>query len=98
MITRILVILFVLYGVTACQKIHFVNGDADIRVDSTEWHHVGVFGIMELSRPIDFQERCEGDWNSITSKATFVDWLAGSVDNLVGLDIWQPWTVQYSCK
>jgi hypothetical protein len=70
------------------------------------WYHHAIFSIAELSNPLQTGIECSGlDWNQITTEVTFWDFVAGLVDNAllynassVGLDLWSPWSIEYSCR
>lgn len=88
-------------AMSACSTIHFTNGQKPAGKQTMEqWHHTFVFGLVEGSSPIDLKTACkDGDWNQVTTKVTFMNGLAGMVDGLlIGVDLWQPWTAQYTCS
>lgn len=84
-----------------CSTIHFQNGQGTAKpYKNSEWHHTVAFGLMELSDAVDLDERCRGtEWDTVTTERTFINGLAGMVDELiVGVDLWEPWTVEYTCR
>ncbi len=84
-----------------CSTIHFQNGQSSMpREKASEWHHTGIFTLVEFSDPVDLNDRCRGkSWDTVTTKRTFINGLAGSIDSiLIGVDLWEPWTVEYSCR
>jgi len=63
------------------------------------------FSLVEVSAPVDLKQRCSGkEWVRITTERSFVNGLVGGLDaqalhvGVVGIDIWDPWTVAYECK
>lgn len=96
----------------ACSTISFTNGPVDANVSlgsESNWHHNMWFSLYEASDPVDLKQRCVGrDWVRITTHKSFFNGLAGGIDSavlglrvggvIVGIDIWDPWTVAYECK
>ena len=93
---------------TNCSVMHFKNGSApsDNEVRE-EWHHNAALSLLELSAPVDLTKRCtEGKWSVVTTKVTFLNALAGSVDEAVtagltkgfGINLWDPQTVEWECS
>ena len=84
-----------------CSTIQFQNGPStQPREISNEWHHIAAFSLMEVSDPVDLTDRCNGKaWDTVTTERTFINGLAGMIDSLIiGVDLWEPWTVEYSCR
>ncbi|MBI4598442.1 MAG: hypothetical protein HY737_08600 [Candidatus Omnitrophica bacterium] len=84
-----------------CSTIHFQNGqDAATPETNSEWHHTVAFSLVEASDPVDLHDRCNGKpWHDVMVERSFLNGLAGSIDSLiVGVDLWEPWTVEYSCR
>lgn len=80
---------FVLFN-SGCSTMVFVNGTSGDQgragpvaaLENEEWHHDGVFGLVEFSPPVDLQNRCNGsDWKSVKIEKTFVNGLASAVVN-----------------
>jgi hypothetical protein len=93
---------------SGCSVMHFQNGAVEPSGRAIEkWHHNVAFSLMELGAPIDMKKLCPesaGKWSMITTKETFITGLAGGVDNAVtsaftgvGIDIWDPQMVEYTC-
>jgi hypothetical protein len=80
--------------------------DAASSVRYRRWYHHAIFSIAELSNPLQTGLECSGlEWNQITTEVTFLDFVAGLADNLLlynassmGLDLWSPWSIEYSCR
>ena len=70
------------------------------------WYHHAIFQIAELSNPVELDDVCYGlEWNQVTTESTLTDALFGTIDNLLlinassaFLDLWTPWSVEYSCR
>ena len=70
------------------------------------WYHHAIFQIAELSNPLEIASVCRGlDWNQVTTEVTPFDAIMGLADNALlfnassaGLDLWSPWSIEYSCK
>lgn len=98
--------MLVAVAASGCSTMHFNNGPGQVPTDTqSEWHHTAVMSLWEVSSPVDMKERCKGkDWTVVTTERSFSNMLVGSVDNVLlafkatGLDLWSPWTVEYSCK
>jgi hypothetical protein len=70
------------------------------------WYHHAIFQVAELSNPVETSKVCRGlKWNQITTEVTPFDAFVGLLDNALlfnassaGLDLWSPWSVEYSCR
>jgi len=92
-----------LLGMTSgCSTMHFNNGDVPSSpTTQSEWHHNAVASLVEVSSPVDLKSRCNGNnWSEVTTETSFVNGLAGAVGNgiLLGLPVWNPMTVEYTCS
>ncbi len=71
-----------------------------------KWYHHGIFSIAEISNPLEIGQACIGqEWNQVTTEVTPLDALLGLADNALllhansaGLDLWSPWSIEYSCR
>jgi hypothetical protein len=62
--------------------------------------------FAEISNPLEISQVCTGlDWNKVTTEVTPFDVVMGLVDNAIfisaasiGIDLWSPWSIEYSCK
>lgn len=71
-----------------------------------KWYHHGIMQIAEISNPLETSLVCSGlDWNQVTTEVTPFDALVGLLDNVAlwpassaGLDLWSPWSIEYSCR
>jgi len=105
-IQKAIVCVVVVAAASGCSTMHFNNGPGQVSTDTqSEWHRTAVMSLWEVSSPVDMKQRCNGnDWTVVTTERSFSNVLLGSVDNIllvtktVGLDLWSPWRVEYSCK
>ncbi|GEM_PF-328461 len=91
---------------SGCSVMHFKNGEVESAGPlHEEWHHNGIFTLVEFSPPVDLAGRCPGrNWSVITTKLSFVTGLVGGIDQAVtglvipgGLDLWSPQDVEWYC-
>ncbi len=84
----------------------FRNYDASSSIRFRKWYHHAILQIAELSNPLETSQVCVGlDWNQVTTEVTPFDAFAGLLDNALlwnaasaGLDLWSPWSIEYSCR
>lgn len=98
---KLMAVLLAAAGLSACSTIHFKNGaQAANKAAYEEWHHNAAFSLVEISQPIDLAAKCNGkNWTEVTTQKTFLNGLAGSIDTIiVGVDLWEPYTVTYTCS
>ncbi len=95
--TRFLLLLFCLLP-SACSTMNFVNGPKmDETVIREQWHHLGINGLIEFSKPMDVVYNCANQqWDSVTVERTFFTGLA-SVSSPY-LSIYTPWAIVYECR
>lgn len=80
--------------------------DAASSVRYRRWYHHAIFSLAEVSNPLELKVDCSGlEWNQITTEVTPTDFLFGLTDNLLlynanswALDLWSPWSIEYSCR
>jgi hypothetical protein len=73
--------------------------------ESSLYHH-GILSLIEISNPLELDLICTGYvWNRVTTEVTPVDLILGTIDNVVlahfssaGIDLWSPWSIEYSCR
>lgn len=71
-----------------------------------KWYHHTALQIAEFSNPLEISLVCSGlEWNQVTTEVTPFDAFVGLIDNLMlwpassaGLDLWSPWSIEYSCR
>ncbi|MFT7185557.1 MAG: hypothetical protein ACI84K_000937 [Pseudohongiellaceae bacterium] len=71
-----------------------------------KWYHHTLYQFAEISNPLETNLVCTGlDWNQVTTEITPFDAIMGLLDNAIfisaasiGIDLWSPWSIEYSCK
>ncbi|OFZ72681.1 MAG: hypothetical protein A3K03_06300 [Bdellovibrionales bacterium RIFOXYD1_FULL_44_7] len=93
---NILFFVSIVFGVSGCATMYFHNGDAKKDVAyMNEWHHDGVFRLVEFSPPVDLAQRCEKEtWKTIKIEQTFVQGLVQAIS----YNLYDPWDVNYYCS
>jgi len=79
---------------------------AEDSVRYSRWYHQAIFSIAEVSNPLQLNVECAGlEWNQITTEVTFWGAIIGLTDNALlfnassaALDLWKPWSLEYSCR
>lgn len=97
--TKTLLLTLLVCVSTGCTSIHFDNGvtQKSNQIAKEQWHHNFALALYEGSQPVELKKNCEGgEWQSVETKLTFVNGLAGSVANVVA-PIWYPKTVKTTC-
>ena len=91
-----LLLVFTIFSFISCSTIHFTNGDKTPGGGNSEWHHVGVFQLVEFSKPFSIKKQCghSKKWNTVTTKVGFINGL------LQGLTfgLYNPLTGTVNCK
>ena len=84
----------------ACTTIHFDQNEpvaANPARSESNWHHNMVFALIEVSQPVDLQERCgDNGWSSVKTEETFLNGLVSSLP-YVGW-VWSPKTATVQCN
>jgi hypothetical protein len=79
---------------------------AETSIRHRKWYHHSLYQFAEISNPLEINQVCIGlDWNQVTTEITPFDALMGLLDNAIflsaasiGIDLWSPWSIEYSCK
>lgn len=96
---KLLFILMALITLSACSTMNFVNGpEVGGNVERTQWHHIAVGGLVEISKPFDYSYYCDDkQWEKLTVELTFANLMAHtSAPQLPTL--YSPWTIEYTCR
>ncbi len=90
---------------TGCYKITYHNGNgAGAYPTSETWHHGAVYGIVEITKPVQLNQVCPTGFAKVHNEISLVNGVAmyvvGSVTAMVGLPagLWQPHTVSVWCN
>jgi hypothetical protein len=83
---------------SGCFTMHIENG-APVDPNSAgrsvnEWHHDIVFGLAEISQPINLGEKCESGWLEVKNEKSFIQGLIGALT----WSMYTPWDAKYTCK
>lgn len=84
----------------ACSTIEFVQYEQQgIQPSEEFWHHGTLNGMVEISRPLNLHEVCEGKaWNSVTTELTVYNVLVTSiVPRIPPLVFYTGWTNRVEC-
>lgn len=81
-----------------CSTMHFVNGPhIEDTVTREQWHHLGVNGLIEFSKPMNVEYNCgKQQWDTITVERTFLNGLASLSSYYSAL--YSPWAIVYECR
>jgi len=84
---------------TGCHKIYYHNGGPLVANKSAalvnEWHHIGVFGLVEFSEPVPLTRYCnEKSWSAVETENSF---LTGLV-SVVTYGLYTPREANVVCK
>lgn len=66
---------------TGCYKIDYVAGPSAPYPQTTEWHHIGIFGLVEFSEPVRLNVICPNGFARVHHEVSLgnglVHWLLG---------------------
>ncbi|KZZ44173.1 hypothetical protein A3759_30190 [Thalassolituus sp. HI0120] len=84
-----------------CSTIHFDRNPEPQATpfQTEEWHHNAILALVEVSDPVNLEDKCEGnkEWTSVKTELTFVNGLVSGLVNIF-FPLWYPKTVEVSCK
>ena len=82
-------------AVGGCHTMHFDHsGEGVSQAEQSEWHHAGIYELVELSMPVDLKSRCEGrSAKSHTVERSFLNALVAALTE----GIYSGWTVKIDC-
>ena len=92
-----IIILAVIF-LNGCHTIHIKNGPvASYANQKKEIHHIGIFDLVEYSRPVNLELRCSNNsWDSVTTRTNVWQVFLGLAP-YVGA-AWSPEEVGIVCK
>ena len=85
----------------SCSTMNFVNGpEMDDTVEREQWHHIGLNGMIEYSRPMDINYNCANQqWDTVTVEFSFLNGLtSASITPWIPVSVYSPWTIIYECR
>jgi len=84
-----------LVGLTGCFHFHYITEDEPLSPPAMEaWHGNVVFGLIEVSDPVDVPKLCPAGYGRIDSEMTFLNGLV----TVVTLNIYNAQTVTVACR
>ena len=86
MMKTLFILLVSLIILPSCYTIHFTKEEIPNSYEHSQWHHIGLFGLMEFSKPINLKETCpEDSWDGVRVQQGFVQALAKALP-MVGIN------------
>jgi len=84
--------------IAGCNTMNFVNGpQMDRSVEREQWHHIALFGLIELSRPMDVTYNCANQqWDTVTVEKSFFNLIADASWPYVS--VYSPMSIIYKCR
>lgn len=81
-------------ALSGCYKIDYINGPSDPYPASSQWHHIGILGLVEFSNPVALHTICPNGWGKVHNERSFLN---GLVSYIVGNGLYSPYTVEVHC-
>ena len=93
-----LLLIFILSG---CHTMHFKKTPASPKLSSDavgaqvdNWHHIGIFHLVEFSDPMTKAAKQCKDWDSAIVEYGFVNGLVGGLT----FGLYSPWNADMKCR
>lgn len=89
---------------SGCSTINFEKKqkndvEAADAVTYSNWHHNIVFSLIEVSSPVNLNNKCgKKSWSSVKTELSFINGVAGGLVNYLIGPIWYPKTVEVTCN
>ncbi len=82
--------------ISGCYKMYFhPSASSSTSVQYQNFHHIGIFDLVEFSDPLDLQRECgERGWATFKVEKTFLAGLVGAFTQ----PIYGPWERGWGCK
>lgn len=82
--------------ISGCNTMHFTKTNKKtIEYTNEIFHHIGIFSLVEFSKPVRPAYQCENKrWSSVRTRNSF---LSGLVSSLAS-PLYSPKSVSFSCK
>ena len=82
-----LILCCMFFGLTGCYTMHFVKEHRPAVYNYTQWHHIGILGLVEFSDPVNLRSVCSGEdrWQAVRVQTGF----------LQGLVSWIPLSIKF---
>ena len=74
-------LLFLIVFSVSCQTIHYTNkAEVPTHYTHTQWHHIGLLGLLEFSPPVNVKARCGNEgWRAVRTQKNILQALATGV-------------------
>ena len=85
MFTFLLSLLFLIVFSVSCQTIHYTNkAEVPAHYSHTQWHHIGLLGLLEFSPPVNVKARCGNKgWKAVRTQRNILQTVAGVVASAI---------------
>jgi len=100
---KIIIALMLIPLLSACHTMKFKQSPSspvvDVGIagdDFDKWHHIGVFSLVEFSKPITTKNQGCTSWNSVTVQRSFLPGLVSSLP-YIGI-FYSPWDAYMHCN
>ena len=89
------VALILMFCAAGCYRIKYTTRQPPAPAPNyDEWHHNMIFGLAEISSPVNISQACPNGVSVVENEQTFVN---GLVTALTLFWIWEPSTVRVTC-
>ena len=90
--------LLALLSLNGCYKIDYVQGPSEPYATQSEWHHIGILGLVEFSDPVRLDQICPGGWAKVHNEISVLHGLVTVALGTVGLSwAYTPHTIEVYC-
>lgn len=83
-----------------CFKIDYTYGPSNPAPSYDNWHHIGIFGLVEFSDPVNLDAVCPNGFGRVHYEVSFINGLIPYALNALGGLGWvyQPSTIRVYCR
>ncbi len=93
---KLYVALIATFAIAGCYHIRYTTNQPPAPAPNLdEWHHDLIFGLAEVSPPVNVSQACPNGFAAVENQETFVN---GLVTFLTFSWIWEPTTVTVTCS
>ena len=88
----LLSLLFLIVFSVSCQTIHYTNKKSEVPAHyaHTQWHHIGLLGLLEFSPPVNVKARCgNAGWKAVRTQKNILQAVTGAVASAIAMRILQ---------
>lgn len=85
---------------SGCYKINYVAAPSAPYPQVTQWHHIGLLGLVEFSSPVMLDQICPGGFARVENEVSLINSLVSPIAlGFVGVAwAYQPHTTNVYCK